>query len=386
MIIVGGGVTGLITAVECVLAGHEVTVLDRGPIPHSGSSSYDQHRVIRALGHNDQRSTHWSNTLHDRWLSLERLLCAPQPHAKLYRRVGVVSAFPADEIESVAAHARNAGLSIRLVKPEEFPHVKFPAGSRGVLELDAGVLLADRVLWSAARWLASQPSVRLRPRRAVSAVDTSTGRVKMADGTIERGDLVLIACGPWSSALVDLPTVLYRQTMVYLRPPNALVDWWNNAPSVGRIGVDGRAWLMPPGDGTLLKISTHAACREVADVDEPESTGEPLWRERILQAGILTEIERYTVVAVKRCHYTVDARSGTGSLVRVGPSVWARAASGGNGFRTAPIMADQILNALGPPPSGAAPPAQNNRYKKGNRYEQHQDRSAGDRQRTQVVP
>jgi hypothetical protein len=108
---------------------------------------------------------------------------------------------------------------------------------------------------------------------------------------------------------------------------------------------------MPPGAGALLKISTDAACRQVisadeADQDAEDAEDEQAWAEKILTAGILSDADRYTVAAVKRCHYAVDASTGGGRLVRIGPSVWARAASGGDGFRTAPLVADQIAGAL----------------------------------------
>lgn len=351
VVVIGAGVTGLITAVQCVLAGHQVTVLDRGAIPHPGSSSFDQHRAIRALDPADPENTRRAALAHHRWLELETLLCGSRPGAGFYRRVGVVTGWPGDEVAAVAAVAADAGLSVKLVEPDDFPHIRFPAGSQGVLELDAGVLLADRVLWAAAQWLTSHPAARLRPWCAVSSVDTQTGEVVSADGAVEQGDLVLIAGGPWSRALVDLPTVLYRQTMVYLRPPDELARWWDTAPSAGRIGADGRAWLLPSGDGTLLKVSTDAACREVSGVDDPDDEDELRWSDRIMEAGILTDMDRYTVAAVKRCHYAVDAHSGNAHLVRVGPAVWARAASGSDGFRTAPLVADRIVDALRPPPS-----------------------------------
>jgi glycine/D-amino acid oxidase-like deaminating enzyme len=351
VVVVGAGVTGLVTAVRCVLAGHQVTVLDRGAIPHPGASSFDQHRAIRALDPADPERTRRAALAHHRWLELETLLCGSRPGAGFYRRVGVVTGWSVDEIAGVAAVAADAGLSVKLVQPDEFPHIRFPAGARGLLELDAGVLLADRVLWTAARWLAGHPAARLRPWCAASSVDTETGRVVLVDGTVERGDLVLVASGPWSRALVDLPTVLYRQTMVYLRPPDELTRWWDTAPSAGRIGPDGRAWLLPSGDGALLKVSTDAACREVSGVDDDDDDDERRWSERIMAMEILTGMDRYTVAAVKRCHYAVDAHSGDAHLVRVGPAVWARAASGGDGFRTAPLVADRIVDALSPPRS-----------------------------------
>jgi glycine/D-amino acid oxidase-like deaminating enzyme len=346
MLIVGAGVTGLLAAVRGVLDGHQVIVLERGAIPNPGSSSFDQHRAIRALDPTDLAATRRAAVAHRRWLELESLLCGSRLDAGFYRRVGVVTAWPVSEVAAVAAVAEEAGLPIEIVEPDRFPHVRFPAGTSGVLELDAGVLLADRVLRAAARWLDRQPSAKLRPWRDVTAVDVNAGRVMLADGTIESADLVLVAVGPWSGALVDLPVTLHRQTMVYLRPPGELARWWQTAPSAGRIGADGRAWLLPPGRGTLLKVSTDAACREVVSVDDSGPDDETLWADRVMAAEIVSDLDRYTVVAVKRCHYAVDADTGSAHLVRAGPSVWVRAASGGDGFRTAPLVADQIADDL----------------------------------------
>jgi glycine/D-amino acid oxidase-like deaminating enzyme len=341
VVIVGAGVTGLLTAVRCALAGHRVTVLDRGAIPNPASSSFDQHRAIRALDPGDAAATRRVAAAHRRWLELEALL-----GARLYRRVGVVTAWPADQAGAVAAVAAAAGLPVALVKPEELPPVRFPAGSVGVLELDAGVLLADRVLRAATRWLHGHCAVTLRPWQEAAAVDVDSARVVLAGGATLGADLVLIATGPWSRELVDLPMVLHRQTMVYLRPPEDLVRWWQTAPSAGRVGADGRGWLLPPGEGTLLKVSSATVCRQVGTVADDSADDETRWADRVMEAPVLTDPDRYTVVAVKRCHYMVDAGTGGALLARMGAAVWARAASGGDGFRTAPLVADRIAAAV----------------------------------------
>jgi len=344
VLIVGAGVTGLLTAVRCALAGHRVTVLDRGAIPNPESSSFDQHRAIRALDPGDVAATRRVAVAHRRWLELEALL-----GTRFYRRIGVVTAWSADEVDAVAAVAADAGLPVALIEPDRFPHMRFPTGSVGVLELDAGVLLADRVLRAAARWLDGHSAVTLLPWREVTVVDVDSGRAVLADGATLGADLVLVATGPWSRDLVDLPMVLHRQTMVYLRPPEDLVRWWENAPSAGRIGADGRAWLLPPGEGTLLKLSSATVCREVdCVVDSADDTVDDgtWWADRVMAASILTDADRYTVVGVKRCHYMVDADTGGALLARMGPAVWARAASGGDGFRTAPLVADRIAESL----------------------------------------
>jgi glycine/D-amino acid oxidase-like deaminating enzyme len=229
------------------------------------------------------------------------------------------------------------------VEPEKYPHLRFPAGSVGLLEADAGVLLADRVLDAAVRWLREQPSVTLRPGCAVRELDAESAAVHVADGSTVRGDAVLVAAGPWSGDLVDVPTVLHRQTTVYLRPPDDLAHWWEGAPSAGRVGDGGQAWLLPPGDGAQLKISSATLCREVAEVGDDASR----WTDHLALSSVLVDHERYTVTATRTCHYAVDAHTGGGRLVRIGPSTWARAASGGDGFRTAPVVAERIFEEVG---------------------------------------
>jgi glycine/D-amino acid oxidase-like deaminating enzyme len=46
-IIVGGGIVGLATAWALARAGHEVELLEQGPLPNPLASSMDDHRLIR---------------------------------------------------------------------------------------------------------------------------------------------------------------------------------------------------------------------------------------------------------------------------------------------------------------------------------------------------
>lgn len=350
IVVVGAGVTGLLAAVRCVRDGHRVVLLERGPIPHPGSTSFDQHRALRLLAVGDPVTTRRAARLHHRWRDLDSLLGGSAAGA-LYRRVGVLTALHPDLVAPAVATAGAGVLPIRVVDPADHPRIGFPPGVAVVLEPHAGVLLADRVLSTAARWLRRHPSADLRPGSDVVGVRPDTGRVLLADGTTESGDVVLVAAGPWSATLTGLPVVLHRQTTVYLRPPAELAHAWAMAPIAGGIGTDGRGWLLPSVAGTHLKISTDAARREVATLSDPDGPDD--WAARVLSAGIVADVDRYDVVQVRHCHYATAPGGDTG-FVRIGSAAWARPASGGDGFRTAPQAVDQVAGEF-PRPAASNP-------------------------------
>ncbi|MDS0139432.1 MULTISPECIES: FAD-dependent oxidoreductase [unclassified Amycolatopsis] len=331
--VVGAGVTGLVTAIGCARDGHRVVVFDRGPVPNPAATSSDQHRALRVLRPDDLDGTARMAEARRRWAELETLL-----RAGFVRPVGVVTAGTPDELERAFDTARQAGVPATALAPETLPPVLFPHGTSGVFDPGGAVLLADRFLRAAVGWLAAHPGVTLRPRCAVTGVQD---HLVIADGEEFGADVILLAGGPWTSALGGPPVVLYRQTMAYLRPPPHLAAWWASAPGVGRIGADRRAWLLPPGGGTLLKISSDAVCREVATTEDPDR--EP-WTGRLLSERLLAG--DHTVVATKDCHYAADAVTGGPVLARIRPSVWARSACGGSGFGAAPLVAREILGAI----------------------------------------
>jgi hypothetical protein len=114
---------------------------------------------------------------------------------------------------------------------------------------------------------------------------------------------------------------------------------WRATPAAGRIGTDGAAWLLPPGAGTRLKVSSSAVCRQVDTVGaEPDDR----WADKLDLPSILSDAGRYTVLGSRDCHYL----TGGPPLVRLAANVLAHAACGGGGFRTAPLVADRIAACL----------------------------------------
>lgn len=353
MVVVGAGVVGLLAAVECVLAGHRVTVLDRGPIPNPNATSWDDQRSVRALHPGDAAATHEAAAGLRRWLELQDVL-----GASFYREVGVLTGLPASQLDDAVALARTAGVSVRALSAdalaERLPHLVFASGTGGVLETSAGVVLARRALAAAAQWLRATPLAVLRPDTAVSRVDCETATVELVDGSTLGADLLLVAAGPWSRELLagqlDTPLVLYRQSVAYCAAPPELDAAWRATPAVGRFGPDGRGWLTPPGPGAHLKLSSAVVCREVdTTVDSPlevrsRRTVEPRWQRRTesLLPQLLRGDSHYRVLGTRDYHYLADARTSGEVFTRLRSReapVLAYAACGGGGFKTAPLTA-----------------------------------------------
>ncbi|MFD8479898.1 NAD(P)/FAD-dependent oxidoreductase [Kitasatospora sp. NPDC059673] len=339
VVVVGAGVTGLLTAVACARAGYLVTVLERGPVPNPDATSHDQHRAIRTLLPGDPDGTARRLAAHRHWAELETLF-----GTELYRRVGALTAWPAHRLDGLLAEADKAGIPVDLPADGQLPPLGLPSGTVAVRERTGGVLLADRVLHAAARWLTARPGVTLRPHSTVRTVFAGSGRIVLTGGEVVRGDLALLAGGPWTRRLTDAQVVLYRQTMLYLGRP-AGGDRWDGAPAAGGLGREGRGWVLPPGAGTLLKLSSDTVCRPVADTDTAGEDQQP-YLDRLAAEGILPDLERYPVAGVRVCHYTADAATGGPLLARVSPGLWTRAACGGSGFSTAPLVAERIAEAV----------------------------------------
>src|SRR5262245_21513681 len=225
IVVVGAGVIGLLTAVECVRAGAEVDLVDRADIPSIWSTSYDSLRVVRALHRGDAALTRAAAHLPDAWADLERRL-----GTEFYHRTGVLTAMPASEVDGHLAWLAESparGLSAPDLAAG-YPWLRFEPGDGAVFEPAAGTVYANRALHAAAIGLRRSPWARLHPHRRVVRIDGH--RVGFDDGTTLSGDGVVVAAGPWSRDLLPASVAgtltLKRQTTLSYQ---AL---WPGAPAV----------------------------------------------------------------------------------------------------------------------------------------------------------
>jgi len=112
--VVGGGVVGLLSAVECALAGHQVTVVEQDSLPSRIATSHDHHRILRALHVADTASTSSAVRAHYRWIELERILSS-----RFYDRVGALTVLPRAQLPDALSALWNSGSQAKVLDGDD---------------------------------------------------------------------------------------------------------------------------------------------------------------------------------------------------------------------------------------------------------------------------
>ena len=348
VVVIGGGVVGLLTAMACVRARALVNLVDQGSIPSPQATSHDSQRVIRVLHRGDARLTRAAARALAGWRDLERRL-----GVAFFHQVGALTALDPQE---AAATAGRLGAPARALSAADlsarYPLLRFPAGLAAVLEPSAGVVLADRALTAVAGWLGRQPGVRLHPYRQARAI--SGGLVRLAGGEVLAGDKVVVAAGPWSRDLLPAALrgrlTLCRQSMLSYAPVPSRAAW-DGTPAIPALGTPGRAWLIPPVADAPVRLSAASACRVVAGLTGRETPDR--WREHLIGEfhPVLAGFDPSAVLGAADGYYLEAAGGGPLLAVSRPGTLFAYAACGGMSFKFAPLIAAHLADRVqGQPP------------------------------------
>ena len=194
VIVVGGGIVGVMTALQLQRRGESVTLIDRWEPGHARASSTDYNRVIRAISGRDEFYTRWARESRSRWLELQAesgqnlmyecgaLILATEGHcdwedstSDTFDRVGVpYYRFSKQDIES------------------RFPQFKVDDISYALFEPEAGMLMAHRCVITALGLFRQAGGVVRRGH-----VTTDKSERPMLDGAPLEADLIIISTGPW---------------------------------------------------------------------------------------------------------------------------------------------------------------------------------------------
>jgi len=208
IIVVGAGINGVTAAIELKKRGHNVALVDPGPLPHPLAASTDISKAVRRAYGTDEDYT----ALADRSIKLWRKW-NEEFGVELYHEVGVMfvrqrEMKPGDfEYESFKMLKKRRHKIVRMNSTRFWK--RFPAWNSelyrdGVLELEAGYAESGRVV-ATLIGRAKSLGIELRDGVRFSQLDEGDDRVNgivISDGRRLAGDFVVMAVGAWTPYLL----------------------------------------------------------------------------------------------------------------------------------------------------------------------------------------
>jgi len=386
VIVVGAGINGVTAAIELRKRGHEVVLVDPGPLPHPLAASTDISKAVRATYGADEDYT----ALAERSIKLWRKW-NDEFSTKLYHEVGVMfvrrrKMEPGDfEHESLKLLERRGLKVARMDTPQLWK--RFPAWNPelyrdGVLEIEAGyaesgravamlveraksagvrlsegkfaaldekgervkgIVLADKVIPSEAKRSRGIP--RHDPKLTQRDPSTSLGMTRIA------GDFVVMAVGAWTPYLLPFTKKFFRATgqpVFHLKPSEPELFAPERFPVFGADITTTGYYGFPINRDGVVKIANHGTGREMSpDSLERVVTSEDEGNLRQFLASTFPALADAPIVYTRVCMYC-DTHDGHFWIARDPEREGLVVAAGdsGHGFKFAPVLGELISDAV----------------------------------------
>ncbi|HET9418344.1 MAG TPA: FAD-dependent oxidoreductase [Chthoniobacterales bacterium] len=356
VIVVGAGINGVTAAIELKKRGHEVTLIDSGPLPHPLAASTDISKAVRASYGPDEDYTELVERAVPLWRKWNEAF-----GTKLYHETGFLfmrrrEMKPGDfEFESFKILERR-GHSVERIGPAKLRE-RFPAWSAelfpdGFFEATAGYAESGRVV-SVLVERATSLGVRLRAAQFSELLE-SAGVVKgiaLEDRQQILGDAVVMAVGAWTPFLLPFTQKFFRATghpVFHLKPRNPESFLADRFPVFGAdISMTGY-YGFPIGREGVMKIGSHGAGREMSPESSQRAvTAEEEKRMREFLSWAFPVLADAPIVYSRICLYC-DTHDGNFWIApdpeRGGLSI--ATGDSGHGFKFAPVLGELIADAV----------------------------------------
>ena len=358
IVVVGGGINGVTAAIELKKRGHEVVLVDPGPLPHELAASTDISKAVRAAYGTDDDYT----ALAERSIGLWRKW-NEEFGTKLYHQVGVMfvrhtAMRPGDfEYESFKL-LQNRGVEVtRMNTPQVWK--RFAAWNPelyrdGVLEIEAGYAESGRVVATLIE-RAKSAGVQLRAGK-FAALDESGARVRgivLEDPQVTRiaADMVIMAVGAWTPYLLSFTKNFFRATgqpVFHLKPTEPDLFASERFPVFGADITTTGYYGFPINRDGVVKIANHGPGREMSP-DSPKRvvTSEDETNLRKFLASTFPSLADAPIVHTRMCMYC-DTHDGHFWIARDPEREGLVVAAGdnGHGFKFAPVLGEIIADAV----------------------------------------
>ncbi|HEX5708663.1 MAG TPA: FAD-dependent oxidoreductase [Pyrinomonadaceae bacterium] len=354
VVVVGAGVFGAWTALQLRRREARVLLLDAYAPGHSRASSGGESRVIRAGYGPDEIYTRMSMRAHALW----REFFARRGEEELLTETGVLwLARGRDDALVTATHEtlKKAGAQVERLERAElerlYPQFDFGPVTWGILEREAGVLLARRAVQSVVAEFISEGGVY---KRAFVARPGGGGRldsVSTNEGERIRADAFVFACGPWLPKL--FPALLgelihtSRQEVFFFGTPPGDERF---APPRMPVWIDfgAETYGIPDLEGRGFKLALDRHGAEVdPDAEERAVTRELLEEVRAYLSERFPAMAEAPLVESRVCQY--ENTSNGDFLIDLHPdfeNLWLAGGGSGHGFKHGPALGDYVADLV----------------------------------------
>ena len=263
-IVLGLGVMGSAALHRLALAGQRVRGIERFDVPSAMGSSHGGTRVTRKAYFEDARYV----PLLERSWQLVREMEAARNETLLVKTGGLYFG-PAGSPSVQASYeaARTHGLEHEWLDASairsRFPMFSPEEGDAGVLESDAGVLLAEKVVTAQVE-LARAAGADVRTNERALRVELGAEGVRVTtDRGVHEADRLVMALGPWTPEGIEglpsiaIPLRVERQVQLWLAPQNPSLFMPDRMPVFLRFGETTAFYGLPTAVYPGVKVCRH---------------------------------------------------------------------------------------------------------------------------------
>jgi len=356
-VVVGAGINGVVAAIELRKRGHDVVLIDPGPVPHPLAASTDISKAVRAAYGADEDYTALAERSREIWRQWNE-----EFGVELYHEIGFLflrqrSMQPGDfEYESFKLLERRGHRIERISSKqlcERYPAWNAQRYPDGFLDLEAGYAESGRVVATLVS-RAKSLGVELRENAKFQELDETGSHVKgilLQNGEKITAAAIVMAVGAWTPYALPFTRKFFRasgQPVFHLKPDKPELFTPERFPIFGAdISTTGYYGFPLNRDG-VVKIANHGSGREMS----PDSPGRAVTKDeenkmRKFLSGSFPALSDAPIVFTRICLYC-DTHDGNFWIAPdpERPELIIAAGDCGHGFKFAPVLGEVIADAV----------------------------------------
>jgi glycine/D-amino acid oxidase-like deaminating enzyme len=357
VIVVGAGINGVTAAIELRKRGHNVALVDPGPLPHPLAASTDISKAVRRAYGADEDYTALADCSIKLWRKWNE-----EFGAELYHEVGVMfvrqrEMKPGDFEHESFKMLRKRGHKIERMNStplwKRFSTWNPDLYRDGVFELEAGYAESARVV-ATLIGRAKSLGIELRDGVTFSQLDEGDDRVNgivISDGRRLAGDFVVMAAGAWTPYLLPFTKNFFcanGQPVFHLKPREPELFAPERFPVFGADITTTGYYGFPINRDGVVKIANHGPGREMSP-ESPERavTTEDERNLREFLSSTFPALVDAPIVYSRVCMYC-DTHDGHFWIAPDPDRKGLVIAAGdcGHGFKFAPVLGEIIADAV----------------------------------------